>query len=120
MAPERLSGIAAPSNDIYSLGIILHQMLTGKLPAARQQMSLPQPLEYVIKRCIAPQPSDRFTTAEDLLSSFEYAYQYLKSAPQKPAAPLSIPPIPPIPVAGSPAIPVIPNRMSTPRSTKKY
>jgi serine/threonine protein kinase len=118
MAPERLSGIAAPSNDIYSLGIILHQMLTGKLPSARQQMSLPQPLEYVIKRSIAPQPSDRFTTAEDLLSSFEYAYQYLKSAPQKPAASLSIPPIPPIPVAGSPAIPIIPNRMSTPRPSR--
>nr|HET6901738.1 protein kinase [Ktedonobacteraceae bacterium] len=115
MAPERLSGVAAPSNDIYSLGIILHQMLTGKLPAADQHMSLPQPLEYVIKRCIAPQPSDRFTTADDLLSSFEYAYQYLKSAPPKPAAPLSIPPIP---TASSPAIPVIPNRMSTPRPTR--
>ncbi len=115
MAPERLSGIAAPSNDIYSLGIILHQMLTGKLPAAEQHMSLPQPLEYVIKRCLAPQPSDRFTTADDLLSSFEYAYQYLKSAPQKPAASLSIPPIP---AASSAAIPIIPNRMSTPRPTR--
>jgi len=112
MAPERLSGIAAPSNDIYSLGIILHQMLTGKLPSAEQHVSLPQPLEYVINRCLAPQPTDRFTTADDLLSSFEYAYQYLKSAPQKPPAPLSIPPIP---AAGNPAIPIIPNRMSTPR-----
>ncbi|MGI9059773.1 MAG: protein kinase domain-containing protein [Ktedonobacteraceae bacterium] len=115
MAPERLSGIAAPSNDIYSLGIILHQMLTGKLPEAEQHMSLPQPLEYVITRCLAPQPSDRFTTADDLLSSFEYAYQYLKSAPQKPAAPLSIPPIP---AASSAAIPIIPNRMSTSRPTR--
>src|SRR6185437_14642598 len=33
MAPERLSGIAAPSNDIFSLGVILHQMLTGRMPA---------------------------------------------------------------------------------------
>jgi serine/threonine protein kinase len=32
MAPERMSGIAAPSNDIYSLGIILYQMLTSQLP----------------------------------------------------------------------------------------
>src|SRR6266704_1237078 len=34
MAPERLDGTVAPSNDIYSLGIILYQMLTGQLPTA--------------------------------------------------------------------------------------
>src|SRR5258707_699541 len=33
MAPERLSGVAAPSNDIFSLGVILHQMLTAPGPS---------------------------------------------------------------------------------------
>lgn len=78
MAPERLSGIAAPSNDIYSLGVILYQMLTGQLPSADQRISLPQPLEYVVDHCIAPNPAERFATAEDVLDAFEYAYQYLK------------------------------------------
>ncbi len=77
MAPERLSGIAAPSNDIYSLGVILYQMLAGQLPSADHRISLPQPLEYVVDHSIAPNPAERFATAEDVLNAFEYAYQYL-------------------------------------------
>jgi serine/threonine protein kinase len=94
MAPERLSGIAAPSNDIYSLGIILYQMLTGQLPSSEQRIPLPQPLEYVVDHCIAPLGQGRFTSAEEVLSAFEYAYQYLNaSGPQKiPLAESSIPP----------------------------
>jgi serine/threonine protein kinase len=115
MAPERLSGVAAPSNDIYSLGVILHQMLTGKLPSKDHPASLPQPLEYVINRCLASQLSDRFATAEDLLNAFEYAYQYLKSAPQQSAAPAtSSVQLPPQPVAGQSVAPVLPNRANTP------
>src|SRR5213082_2517992 len=56
MAPERLSGIAAPSNDIYALGIILYEMLTGHIPMAEQRTRIPQPLQYVVHRCIAPLP----------------------------------------------------------------
>lgn len=96
MAPERLSGIAATSNDIYSLGIILYQMLEGQLPSADQRISLPQPLEYVVDRCIAPDPSDRFETAEDVLDAFEYAYQYL-NAPAAQKVPSSTPPFLPVP-----------------------
>ena len=81
MAPERLSGIAAPSNDIFSLGVILYQMLAGQLPSADHRVSLPQPLEYVVNHCIATLPEERFATAEDVLNAFEYAYQYLNSSP---------------------------------------
>jgi serine/threonine protein kinase len=96
MAPERLSGIAASSNDIFSLGVILYQMLAGQLPSADQRVSLPQPLEYVVDQCIAPDPADRFATAEDVLNAFEYAYQYLNaSSTQK--APSSTPPFIPVP-----------------------
>src|SRR5437588_1799456 len=56
MAPERLSGIAAPSNDIYSLGIILYEMLTGHIPMAEQRTRIPQPLQYIVLRCIVPLP----------------------------------------------------------------
>lgn len=81
MAPERLSGVSAPSNDIYSLGVILYQMLTGHLPTAGRHIALPQPLEYVINRCITPRLEDRFPTAEEVSKAFDYAYQYL-TAPQ--------------------------------------
>ncbi|MDQ2715739.1 MAG: serine/threonine protein kinase, partial [Chloroflexota bacterium] len=80
MAPERRSGIAAPSNDIYSLGIMLYQMLTGHLPTAAQGMAaLPEPMAYVVRHCMATRPEERFASAEELLQAFEYAYQYMQS-----------------------------------------
>src|SRR5437763_2210082 len=80
MAPERLSGIAAPSNDIYSLGIILYEMLTGHIPMAEQRTRIPQPLQYIVHRCIAPLPESRFATAEELLANFEQVCHYLTTS----------------------------------------
>ena len=115
MAPERLSGVAAPSNDIYSLGVILYQMLVGRLPSKDFHASLPQPLEYVINRCLAAQASERFATAEELLNAFEYAYQYLNASPQQSAAQVSSPslPISPQPIAGHSVAPVLPPRANS-------
>jgi serine/threonine protein kinase len=81
MAPERLSGIAAPSNDIFSLGVILHQMLTGRMPAAAPPSPnsavprLAEPLTRVVRRAVESNPDERYTTAEELLKGFERAYQ---------------------------------------------
>ena len=114
MAPERLSGIAAPSNDIFSLGVILYQMLTGQLPSAEHRVSLPQSLEYVVNRCIAPLPEGRFATGEEVLNAFEHAYQYLNASPsQKKAPSLAVPPVPPFP--GTTAATITPSRVITPR-----
>ena len=113
MAPERLSGIAAPSNDIFSLGVILYQMLTGQLPEAEHRVSLPQPLEYVVNRCIAPLPERRFATGEEVLNAFEHAYENLNASPQKKAPSLAVPPVPPLP--GTTAATITPSRVITPR-----
>jgi serine/threonine protein kinase len=83
MAPERLNGIAAPSNDIFSLGVILHQMLTGNLPMGDELDPLPPALEYVVRRCIAAEPQERFASADEVLKNFERAYQALSSPPQR-------------------------------------
>ena len=102
MAPERLNGIAAPCNDIFSLGVILHQMLTGNLPMGDDLDPLPPAMEYVVRRCIAADPDDRFATAEDALKNFERAYQSLSSPPQR------LPGLPavtaPFPVPRNPAL----------------
>ena len=77
MAPERLDGIAAPSNDIYSLGIILYQMLTGQFPESHNKVSLPLPLEQTVRRATAPDPEQRYGSADELLQDFEQAYKAL-------------------------------------------
>jgi serine/threonine protein kinase len=91
MAPERLSGVVAPSNDIFSLGVILYQMLTGNFPVGQQAPELPQPLEYIVRRCIANRPEDRFATADEVLQNFEQAYQSLMTSPQDSSRIISIP-----------------------------
>src|SRR5947209_199004 len=80
MAPERLDGIAAPSNDIYSLGVILYQMLTRHLPAEGIIVSgsLPASLEAVVRRCMAANPEDRYASAIDILPAFEQSCQALQ------------------------------------------
>ena len=92
MAPERLNGIAAPSNDIFSLGVILHQMLTGNLPMGDDLDPLTPALEYVVRRCIAAEPEERFASADEVLKNFERAYQALSSPPQR------LPGIPSVPL----------------------
>ncbi len=95
MAPERLSGVAEPSNDIFSLGVILYQMLTGHFPTPHINHRLPQPLEYVVRGCIAPRPEERFAGAEEVLKAFERAYQYLMASPQEQQVPLATPAVTP-------------------------
>ncbi|GCE26547.1 hypothetical protein KDA_20310 [Dictyobacter alpinus] len=82
MAPERRLGVAAPSNDIFSLGVILHVMLTGELPGPEATRRLPIPLMSVIDRCLEADPDDRFLTVDDLLLAFDHAYKSLTSSQQ--------------------------------------
>ncbi|GCE18822.1 serine/threonine protein kinase [Dictyobacter kobayashii] len=91
MAPERLLGVAAPSNDIYSLGVILYVMLTGQLPHSDITPNLPFPLISVIDRCLDVEPADRFASVDDLLLAFEHAYKSLTTSQQmQPASPLPV------------------------------
>ena len=86
MAPERLKGVAASSNDIYSLGVILHVMLTGALPRPDTTQNLPIPLLSVVDRCLETEPEDRFSSVDDLLLAFEHAYKSLTSSQKMRAA----------------------------------
>lgn len=96
MAPERLSGIAAPSNDIYSLGIILYQMWTGHLLTSDHPVKLPPALEHVIHRCITTRLEERWQSADELLQAFEQTYESLSTSPRVSSSVPQLVPMPPL------------------------
>ena len=82
MAPERLNGIAAPSNDIYSLGVILYQMLVSYLPLGEGLVThtIPAPLAAIAWRCMAEKPEDRYASVTDILQAFEQSCRMLSAS----------------------------------------
>lgn len=110
MAPEHIQGSPEKRSDLFSLGIILYQMLVGRLPfdgclpetvllknvmeqfpAPRSvRPDLPKSLENILSRAIAKQPKQRFQTAHALLITLK---PFLSSGLLTP----SMSPIPPSP-----------------------
>ena len=76
MSPEQWRGEAAgPAADIYSLGCVLYEAVTGIVPYARADADpestprMPAGLEGAIERATAPRPEDRFATAAELIEA---------------------------------------------------
>jgi serine/threonine-protein kinase len=66
MAPEALRGEAPdPRMDIYSVGVLLYQMVTGRLPVGDFEPP-PAPFEPIVRQALAHDPARRFASAEEL------------------------------------------------------
>lgn len=78
MSPEQAQGNRELDgrSDIYSLGIVFYQMVTGKLPPTPLPSRLTEfPPRYakLLKKCLAVDISQRYSTARELINSLDEA-----------------------------------------------
>jgi serine/threonine-protein kinase len=94
ISPEQASGdVVSPAADVYSLGVVIWEMLTGARPyTADNPMQvllkhinapipnlrdtaphLPQALEVLMQRALAKSPQNRYQTATEMMEDFTRA-----------------------------------------------
>jgi hypothetical protein len=126
LAPEQVSGKpATPASDLYSVGAILYEMLSGKRPfqaetplavammrltegpppLAGARPKVPNPIIRVVERAMAIEPSDRYPSAVAMGRALEAAL----GAAQPATAPVRVDPEPTevLPIEGSEAATVV-------------
>lgn len=103
MAPERLAGEEFDHrSDLWSAGVVLYRMLTGRLPFSGQYeqeivysilnedpappeapgYEIPRDVRETVFRALAKQPQERYQSATELLTALDRSRRQIESGPQ--------------------------------------
>lgn len=95
-SPEQVKGKPVKNNaDLYSLGIVLYEMLLGKVPfkgdspisialqhinediefSSEEKTQIPQSIRTLIKKLTEKSPEDRYQSSEEVIEDIEYIEQ---------------------------------------------
>ena len=88
-APEQFGKAQTDARtDIYALGVTMYHLLTGKSPyeppyqfvPVRQLVpELSHGIEYILNKCVQPEPSDRYQSVDELLDDLDHIYKFDKA-----------------------------------------
>jgi serine/threonine protein kinase len=116
MAPEAFSAVRNQQTDIWSIGVLLYQMLAGRRPFPQQDDpslmkailftdpptlpdSVPERLRQVVGKALAKEAKQRFQSAAEMRAALEKAHRGIQQqprgiiTPQRSEPPRSIPEI---------------------------
>lgn len=85
-APEQFGKAQTDARtDIYSLGVTMYHLLTGKSPyeppyqfvLVRQLVpELSHGIEYILNKCVQSEPADRYQTVDELVDDLDHIYRF--------------------------------------------